>query len=578
MLDLLIAADAAANTPERRQLLDGLLDENDREVARALESGVCHSELLGQDFFWCFMGLAGLHGDRSVWRVLGDYGYSFATEIIPPLEEESASSSPGRPMSLASWLAQFAPLERLKELEESHAIDPWAPDFKVGSGLNWNWLSPGEVGMIAGTSAHFDHWLDRWDRREQAQVKAQELFRGQSPDRVSVPIALRMIVGMQRLHETPTAEPSSSLGPRPAVEELTRRGEALIQTWLRIHYPAENETARWAALNCAPPFEWKENVQEALKWIARWQAAQTPEPFASPVEETALTDKNWYWVRALLAAGVPLSRPNHAFAMGLPHALAVGHACDAEEGNGCPEAAQAFVERARQECPIALDAFFSAPMRLEPSLSAQPPIFWALAIDNQGAVGRLLKWGQPLDVKIGKGVSLGKALVEKAVAEGSSPQQAHRCLSLLEWLKRASVDQKNALWAADPSQVSRTGGKREEFPERVLLKQERTHGLVLLLEHGVPLGRPGELPLGHAILKLGEATNFWDRDLWVAFAQRALHEGHSCVPKRLLKQEPDQWAQAFVNNPARAWAEINREWMEEQVAESPGVSRARPRI
>ena len=131
MLDLLIAAQQAAYTEGRQMMLNGILDYQDRDLQRAFEM-FDHSELLGDDFYWCFMGLAGLHGDRAAWRTLGDYGYSMESEIsLPPDEDEPVGLSvKGTP--LGCWLAQFAPPERLDFLQEEKLLDPWHRNYKSG--------------------------------------------------------------------------------------------------------------------------------------------------------------------------------------------------------------------------------------------------------------------------------------------------------------------------------------------------------------------------------------------------------------------------------------------------------------
>jgi hypothetical protein len=152
MLDLLQNAHKAATSEGRRQLLDGLLDENERTVRRALEEDCDHGELLADEFFTPFIGLAAGLGSRDVWNVLSDYGYSFNSGVRDDRDDVRGGDSG---MTLAQWCCGFLEPERLDQLIGWRLLKP----FECGVG---NKLCPAESGMLSGSAELFDYWVREW--------------------------------------------------------------------------------------------------------------------------------------------------------------------------------------------------------------------------------------------------------------------------------------------------------------------------------------------------------------------------------------------------------------------------------
>ena len=575
MLDLLVAADAAADTPERRQLLDGLLEGNEREMRRALESDVDHGELLADDFFYAFLGLAGLHGDWEIWRLLQEYGYSFATEVKPPPSSNALGAERGaHPMSLAGWLAQFAPIERLKELQEEGLLDPWGPALRVGNGHKTERLSAAELGMLTGSAAHFQYWMDVW----RAHGAIEQPLCGPL-----LPVGLRVAVGMNGLSAQNASKAQGSAvcpGHWPEADELMRRTEAMVEAWTQIHYPATDESERWLAMNRRPPSQ--KDAQATLDLIVRWQCERTPNPFEKAVEHHALEEESFPWLQALLAHGVPLSRPTHADPMALAHGLALKQ--DLAQYPPLLACWKIFVERARKECPAALKAFLADPVlpSEKPPGQAQPAVFWAVKRDQTDGVNLFLEWGTPTNIVDAQGKFLGRALLEAMLQDTMGSER--RFQAFQSWLEHASAEEKTELWSGPPCQIEPTPGKTEnhpQFPEEILIDQDRSKHLVVLLDHGLPLVRPGQWPLGHSILRGASKARFMDSHLWEKFRSRAEADGDSGIPAAVLQEDADSVHHRFRNEEGEAWANLRQQWLDQKLNSSQSgrpSRKARPRL
>lgn len=587
MLDLLIAATEAAHTEERRMMLDGILDIQDRDLQRALESGVDHGDLLDDDFFWCFMGLAGLHAGRAAWRTLMDYGYNLDTEITPPpgAGADSLGRTPkGTP--LGCWLAQIAPTERLDYLQEEGLLKPWRPAYNVGD----KQLSAGEMGMLIGSAEHFDYWFPQWkehlanewkERQEKRRDKAAPLI-------PTVPTVARVALGMLawEQQQSPSSGPNAYPHHWPQADEVKRRTDAILEAWGETCYPAANEEKRLLAMTRFPPRVWSRQEHGVIEALLRWQVPRVRDPFQHPLEVEALQQSNHMWLAGLLKNGAPLDRTHKGNPMHLAKALAVQHAL-APNGNDSPvREATLFVERAQKEDPKALNAFLTAWVSKPGSrAAAQPAIFLALADGKWDSVKRLLAWGVPTGTVDAKGKPLGEHLMAAFLANCDDQDSVKSTFQNLKaWMSKATDSEKEALMVSTEkyrTSEAFNSRKRKELPEFVLLERGEEKALAWLIEQGLPIDRRNEegMALGWAMLFQAGKNRHLEATLWQAFRNKAAATGGKQIPDTYLNRDLGSLIEEFKKNPGLALTTLKACWLDSRwEAGNVPTSRSRPRM
>jgi hypothetical protein len=586
MLDLLIAATEAAHTEERRMMLDGILDNQDRDLQRALESGVDHGDLLDDDFFWCFMGLAGLHAGRAAWRTLMDYGYNLDTEITPPPDAEGdglGRAAKGTP--LGCWMAQIAPTDRLTFLQEQGWLKPWKPAFDVADKR----LSAGEMGMLTGSAEHFDYWFPQWKQHLESEW-AERLRRRSDPAlplSVTVPTVAGVLLGMDSWSQRSSSEsPQQYPDHWPTAAEVRRRTDAVLIAWRNLHYPAVSEEKQFLAMCKRPPQTWSRQERGVLEGVVRWQLARIEAPFNHPIEIQALEQEAYAWLEALLKNGAPLIRGSSQDPTRLAKGLAVQHAL-ASNGKDSPvREAVLFVERARKEAPEALEAFLTAPVSKPRTRGAgQPAIFLALADQKWTSVEQLLEWGAPTGLADAKGKLLGAHLMAAFLAFCDDQDSARPTFQNLKtWMGKASAEEKEALMALTDKHVVSDQfdrQKRYDLPEFVLLERGHEKMLAWMIEQGLPIDRRSAegMALGWAILQQAGENKRLEPKLWQAFRSKALATGDKQIPDTYLNRDLDSLVNEFKQNPGLALTTLKACWLDSRwEAGNAPTSRSRPRM
>lgn len=574
MLDLLLAADRAATTPERQDLLEGVMQNDDRLVRRAMESTADHGDLLGDDFFWAFMGLAMNQGSAAVWRVLGDWGYSLQSQVRTPPQDGPSSAT-----TLGCWGATFVPVDRLDWLEKRGWFDPGSTVHEVGNGHAR--LNAMEVGMLNGTPEHFDHWLVRW-RAAQTEVWAKhQRQRGGAP-RFFVPAVVVTAMGLERLSEQGRKPVQGGEWDTPA--EARRRKDALIETWLSVHCPHVPTDRRLEALSRNPPFALREAGREVLTALATWQIEREAAPFEAAVELVALEGEHLDWVYALLQAGAPLDRPTvtlpdgSALAAGLAQAYA--HRVRHRDEDDVQAAVGCFLERARTHAPAARAMFFCLPAVVASPKNGKGRgrgvVFACLHDHDADGVAQLLAWGCPLDLKdrSGTGGLLPQRLATALLAAPFLGLNAEaKAQNWVSWARRAAEEDPGLL----PWSWATHGHEPVEF-------QAHQAGLFALLEqmidHGLPLSRQNREGhrLGWVMLVHAARGGRLDLGAWDAFRERALAQGDPSVDVAYLHQTAPQIEAAFALDPRLALTTLQAQRLDARWNPATAVPKPRPRL
>lgn len=574
MLDLLLAAIQAADTEERRWMLDGLLENQDRDLQRAFESGVDHGELLDDDFFWCFMGLAGLHGDRAAWRVLRDYGYGMDTLITPPPEDDGFVGLPAQGTPLGVWLAQFAPIERLQYLQEEGLLHPWKTTTRVAD----QHLSAGEMGMLTGSKEHFDYWVAQW--KEHAAQEWKDRQRRGNPA-VSLPSFLGLAHGMLTWsQQAPSEQLESYPNHWPKTVEMERRIDAVLQAWSELHYPGLDEEKRLETLLRKPPMCFHAEAG-AIDGFLRWQLARIDRPFDQPLEDLALGEASEAWLVGLLNHGLPLKRPQSKHPTALASQLAWRHASTAgsdKRGMAC----RIFVERAQEEDPEALEAFLTQPISRSTKTPGEPAVFAALDHKNWDAVGRLLDWAIPTGLCDGEGKNLGERLLGAYVRNCDNGTAAAKTFKNFQaWTNRASDEEKALAFGDSQTYPVKENSRKKDLPEFVLLENGKAKPLAWLIQNGLPIDRRdrNDMALGWVMLHRAGEHGLLDSTLWSAFRDKALKDQDRQLPDRYLHSEPEQLVKEFKTNPDLALRTLKAGWLDSRwEASNLPASRPKPRM
>lgn len=528
MLDLLIAARDAAVLPEQMEMLEGILDGQDRSLRDALESEVDHSELFSDDFYWCFMGLAAEFGDASCWQVLSDYGYSMASQIHHPGDKPAESS---RLLSLGGWVASWLPPERLKWLEEEGILDPWPKTaLSVGYGLRKEPLSSAEIGLLQGGREQFDYWMDRWEAHEKKTLENKRL---RFPScGFHLPTVATVFLGMARW-ESDAGKEVAYPGHFPATEELGYRRDLFIEKMLKIYYPSIRPDCRLVEMSKNPPQTY---AKEALGDLCCWQVARERDPFRNPVEIESAKSGHLDWMVSLITAGAPVNRDPS----GLFGSLLAGALVASSNGSGHPiPAVKFYFKQISKKDPSLIPLFFSHPV---PAVRgpADKPFFVALRNENWNAVIQLLTWGCPLNLSDRLGNSLPVVLMREVVGMGRAgtlPPLGLESLCLL--LKKAEDDREvlGEIWDYRlPSRKPRDETDPIEFD---LLEKSTTDALSVLgalVSSGCPLTRKDHrgTSFGLALVKKIHAEGTACSEVWKVFSERFKEEGDRSIPLALL--------------------------------------------
>lgn len=585
MLDLLIAATEAAHTEERRMMLDGILDNQDRNLQRALESGVDHADLLDDDFFWCFMGLAGLHAGRSAWRTLMDYGYNMDTLITPPPEADAdfiGRTAKGTP--LGCWMAQIAPLERLDFLLEQGWIKPWRPAFDVAD----KQVSAGEMGMLTGSADHFDYWFPQWEEHMTQEWNERLKKRRDKtiPAIPSVPTVAGILLGMASWGQKPASGGAQGYPDHwPKMDEVKRRTDAILNAWCDLCYPAANEEKRLLVMAKRPPQMWSRQERGVIEGFLGWQLSRVRDPFKHPLEIQALQQTDYAWLAGLLKNGAPLSRAEADDPMRLAKTLAVQHAL-ASNGKDSPvREATLFVERAQRENPEALKTFLTAAVSKPSSRGpVQPAVFLALAEGKWASVKQLLGWGVPTDLVDAKGNTLGQHLLAAFLSHcDDRDSRTATWENLKSWMEKASAPEKSAVMnSTDRHVISYSWDRKKRFdlPEFVLLDRGEEKALAWLIEQGLPIDRRnGEgMALGWCLLQKAGENRCLDAKLWQAFRNKAIETGNQQIPATYLNRNLDELINEFKNNPDLALTTLKASWLDSRWEAGKPTSRSKPRM
>lgn len=577
MLDLLIAAQEAAYTEGRQMMLNGVLDYQDRDLQRAFEM-FDHSELLGDDFYWCFMGLAGLHGDRAVWRTLRDYGYSMESEISPPPDEDEPIGLSTKGTPLGCWLAQFAPPERLDFLQDEKLLDPWHRNYKSGK----EYLCPAEMGLLAGSQEIFDYWMPLWEARERKEAKEHQRrvsASNTSTLKVLIPTVCKVILGMdQWSREDKPTNPFPSHWPNGLALEARR--DRLMNAWADIHYPAKTPKQRLEAMAKNPPFSHEPGLLRGqVAAVTKWQLDQTPSPFDVPLELLALRSEKAErscWLDALLKHGAPLSRPNNDDPFALAHALARLHALESKGEDYPLVETRSFVRRARVEDTTAFQAFLEHPILPKSGKGTpEPAIFMALEKKNWAAAYRLIRWGTPLELRNSKGLDLGSALLHTFVSQLDDPS-VHVFTNLIQWLERASPEQQQALLNTDTLYPMPSPGRGKPRPEDshlefVLLAYGMHDELTNLIKKGLPIDRRNHDNMGLGWLLVASAAQRpLDEKLWATFQTHASAHANAdmLLPFSYRSRTAADLTKEFQNNPNLAQTTLSARMLDSRWSSS----------
>lgn len=513
MLDLLLAADRAATTPERRELFDGLLEGQDRLVERAMEADTDHGELLGDDFFWCFMGLAMAQGDSAFWRTMGNWGYDLNCKVRHPDEDSDAS------VELGVWGAAFLPPERLDWLVKKGMLAPFKPVHRIN---NAGSISAAEYGMLVGSAETFDYWAPKWQAHYQNNDRRRDTDKG-----FHVPLVLNLILGLQSWREAEQPRvPFPDNGLSEA--EIQRRIDAIAESVMAVQYPKSPRTERLMPFLKRPAFL---NSNDAhTQGLVRWLVEQEANPWTHGETLHVLKHKEWDLLKALLQNGAPLNPDGQ---QGLATALVkavIGYDDNRDWNKKHVGCAKAFVDRARTEDPAAFDQFFF------PS-GQEPAVVQCIQKGRFANASALFVVGCPGDISASDGKSVGALLLN----------QLRKANGLSEGWKQAWGQWLKALPEPDRlAHVQRAATEEQSWSPKALpldialVKKHGWDGLETLVRTGFPLSGPGAhgASFGHQLLL--EVGN--DPDLaqmaqaWDAYRKKAAKDPAGGLDPNILNQ------------------------------------------
>ncbi len=518
MLDLLLAADQAAYTPERRDLLDGLLENQDRLLTRTMERSEDHGELLGDDFFWCFMGLAMAQGDRAFWRAMQDWGYSLHSEVKHPDAE-----SYERGMELGVWGATFLPPERLDWLIAEGLMRPKDMTYKVTNGKMI--INAMEYAMVQGDAEHFDYWLPHY---QQHYLEKKKTARGNS---FFIPEVINLMLGMQmwQREEAPRVPyPEKGMAPN----EAQRRIDALMTFVFEQEYSKAVKGKWLQALAEKPPYA---HDGPNFHGVAGWLADHDTARFAHGEELVLLKNKEWQWLEGLVSNGAPLNRTGQQnLARGLAAAL-----LDSPWTRRSHETstARTFLKQAREHAPDAAEVFFSPP-------GTGPLILKAIQGQKMPLVRELISMECPLDVQTKNGLGVGALLLglrRKDVLQGDD-----WLTTFQHWYNYATPEQRRQAWEQD----------REHHPKKpfdiFLLEDESDEELAAAIKRGMPLSDHsyGGPSLGYRfLLQLSESRRPESMEkAWKALSERTDHTAQpgNTFMSRTLREIDSQWGSSLA--------------------------------
>lgn len=549
-LMFLLAADEAANTPERRQMLDGLLEGDEREVQRVLESDADHGDVLDDDFFWCYMGLALCQGNRRFWQVVNDWGYSLHSVVKLPDSKPGAEG-----MSLACWGATFAEPERLDWLERLGELEPWRGTHSVGRGAL---LSAGEVGMLNGSAAHFNYWLPKWAIHIQ-ESRLEFNRRNKVEVSCNIPTCISVMVGMMEWKKLP-ANPHNPAPNYPEPEELQRRLDAMLKALTDAFYAKAQPGQMLAALTANPPVSGREKVFSAL---VKWAITRDTNPFEQPLELQALKAGEFEWCRALVEQGSPLERTPGGVSLGQALVSCYLASKPTEDTTALLQTVQLFTTRAKQEAPALLEALWNRKIPNSAKTSEAFPEIAAALGRQWDKLHKLLKLGCPL-MREGEPTQLGNVLLIKAAKNDMDDpdneiNKKHTASSVfLQWVERGQEEEDeqalDGLW----NQPVPIKGGGTTWPEHAVLDAGDNEWLMAtLIKHGCPLARRDHKgrELGFRLLRKTMTAN--DTGCWETFRRRAIAEGGTSIPEAYLHQDGGTLQADFAANPAKVKTALN---------------------
>lgn len=331
MLDLLIAAEEAANTVAQKAMLEAVIYDDERALARLMDDED-HGELLPDGFYAPLMGIMASHCSRDIWRVMGQYGYSMKSMVG---EDENDGTS------LGEWVAKFLPCERLKELMDDGLLDPFLGENGKAR------LSVCEHGLLGGSNAHFDFWLDIW-KTQYAQELEREIRR---ETQFSLPRIFNTITGML-MWEKRGAHTMSYPDTFPQKEELERRLDSVVDAMLNIRMPSMSLQAQWESVLADPPACYhKAGYTQAAVFSSIIKRIENPwkDPDFLEKNKQVIQD-NEGLLYAFLTCGAPITTPYGK--QKLPVALLEDILSDREK-----EATwDAWVARAKTDLPLTHEA------------------------------------------------------------------------------------------------------------------------------------------------------------------------------------------------------------------------------
>lgn len=503
MLDLLIAADQAAHTPERRELLEGLLEGQDRQVERAMEADTDHGELLGDDFFWCFMGLAMAQGDSAFWRTMGNWGYTLRSEVRHPDEDSNAS------LELGTWGAAFLPPERLEWLTKKGLLEPLKPSHHIKKGGR---ISPAEYGMLVGPPDQFDYWAPQWKthyENEAAQKKNQR-----TPAKgFHVPTMLNLLLGYQSWQESENPFlpfPTNGLAPG----ELQRRIDRVSEVVISAHYPNANRTERLVPFLKNPPFT-HDTSDAHTTGLVRWMVAQEAHPWTHQEVEYLHHKKEWEWLQAAIENGAPLNVDGKYT---LAHALAKSIMAFDEKKDwrvGPEKSVRAFLKRARKEDPSVENAFFFPEEQ-------EPVLFQCLKKREFKNIALLFYMGANGQTLSNGGATIGASLLHE-LRNPQGPKDGW-LVAWRGWRKSMEGENRKDV-LAQVVQEEQSWNSNALPLDIALLKKHRWEPLTTLIKNGFPLSGPGAhgASFGHQLLlQIGEKPNLPQMaETWDAYRSKA---------------------------------------------------------
>lgn len=230
MFELFIEARNVATLPAQHAMLEAIIHDDDRALGRLMDEED-HGELLPDVFFVPLMGLMASQASRDIWRVMGQYGYSMKSLV----DEEGQTS-------LGEWAAKFLPLDRLNELMEEGLLDPFVKENGTAK------LSVCEHGLLGGSDAHFDFWLDVWKTQYAKEFEKEVRY----DTEFSLPRIFNTITGMLMWQKN-DAHHTSYPDTFPKKQELERRLDRLVDAMLNARMPSMSLQAQWESVLAAPP-------------------------------------------------------------------------------------------------------------------------------------------------------------------------------------------------------------------------------------------------------------------------------------------------------------------------------------